>query len=94
MKLIFYIDPEAQQPHIHGHGVAEEEVRQVMRNRAEDRPAKNGCRSAIGRTRAGRVLRVIYTPARNEHGWFVITAYDVRGKALEAFRRRQRRRGR
>jgi hypothetical protein len=31
MEIRFYNDPETCQPHIFGHGVTEDEVRQVMR---------------------------------------------------------------
>ena len=47
-------------------------------------------RSAVGRTRAGRYVRVIYVPEPG--GVFVITAYELVGKALMAYRRRMRQR--
>jgi len=48
-------------------------------------------RVAIGQTEAGRYLRVIYVPELG--GAFVITAYELRGKPLIAYRRRRRRKG-
>jgi hypothetical protein len=48
---------------------------------------------AIGQTRAGRALRVIYVPDPEPDSIFVITAYELRGKPLVAYRRRQRRKG-
>lgn len=62
MTIRFYIDPETGLPHIYGHGVVEEEVEEVLRAPGEDRPGREGSRTAIGQTRAGRYLRVIYVP--------------------------------
>ncbi len=93
MNLRFYRDPETDEPHIYGHGVDEGEVADVLKRPGEDRPGNDGSRIAIGRTRAGRCLRVIYVPDAEPDGVFVITAYDLRGKALLAYRRRLRRRG-
>ena len=38
MEIRFYEDPDTGLPHIYGHGVTEEEVRQVLRSRGEDLP--------------------------------------------------------
>jgi hypothetical protein len=46
---------------------------------------------AIGQTDAGRYLRVIYVPDAQPGSVFVITAYELAGKPLLAFRRRMRR---
>lgn len=93
MNLRFYLDPETGDPHIYGHGVDEGEVADVLRSPGEDRPGRDDTRVAIGQTRAGRHLRVIYVRDDEPDSVFVITAYDLRGKALLAFRRRRRRRG-
>jgi hypothetical protein len=93
MKVRFYLDPETGEPHIYTHGVTEEETEDVVRNPGEDRPGREGSRVAIGRTRAGRYLRVIYVPDLEPDSIFVITAYDLTGKPLTAYRRRLRRRG-
>lgn len=45
----------------------------------------------IGRTAGGRYLRVIYVPDPEPNSVFVITAYELRGKPLIAYRRRRRR---
>jgi hypothetical protein len=68
MRILFYEDPDTGLPHIYGHGVTEEEVRQVLGSRGEDLPG----------TRDSRMK----------------TAYELRGKAKTAFRRRQRRKPR
>ena len=94
MHIRFYLDPETGGPHIYSHGVSEEEVEDVLRHPAEDRSGREGARVALGRTRAGRYLRVIYAPDPEPESVFVITAYELRGKPLAAYRRRRRRRGR
>jgi len=91
MRLRFYIDPETDQPHIYNHNVAESEVRDVLMRPGEDRPGQEGSRVAIGQTRSGRHLRIIYVPDPDENGIFVITAYPLTGKALMAYRRRKKR---
>jgi uncharacterized DUF497 family protein len=91
VNIRFFIDPETAAPHIYKHGVSEEEVEEILINPAEDRPGKEGSRVALGRTSAGRYLRVIYVPDPQPNSVFVITAYELKGKPLTAFRRRQRR---
>jgi hypothetical protein len=56
----------------------------------EDRPGKEGSRIAMGQTRAGRYLRVIYVPDPEPDSVFVITAYELSGSPLKAYRRRRR----
>ena len=92
MAIRFYLDPESGLPHVYGHDVDEGEVAQVLARPGEDRPGRDGSRVAIGQTRAGRYLRVIYVAEQG--GVFVITAYELRGRPLLAYRRRRRRRGR
>jgi len=94
MHLRFYIDPETDAPHIHNHRVDEDEVEEVLRGPREDRPGREGSRIAIGQTRGGRILRVIYVPDPEPDSVFVITAYELHGKALSAYRRRRRRKRR
>lgn len=93
MQVRFYIDPETGEPHIYNHDVTEEEIEDVIRRPGEDRPGRDGSRVAIGQTRAGRFLRVIYVPDPEPESIFVITAYELRGKPLTAYRRRRRRKG-
>ena len=89
----FYVDSETGEPHIYGHKVSEEEAADVLRNAGEDRLGSEGTRVAIGRTRAGRYLRVVYVPDPQPESVFVITAYELRGKPPAAYQRRRRRRG-
>jgi len=93
MKLRFFINPETNTPHIYQHGVTEQEVEDILAHPGEDRLGHEGSRVAIGQTRSGRYLRVIYVPDKETKSIFVITAYDLLGKALLlAYRRRMRRR--
>ncbi len=91
MNLRFYTDPETQVPHIYRHDVSESEVEEVLARSGEDRPGREGARIAIGRTAAGRYLRIVYVPDPEPNSLFVITAYELRGKPLTAYRRRRRR---
>ena len=90
MKIRFYVDPETEQPHIYNHAVREDEVEDVLKKPGEDRPGREGSRVAIGKTCAGRYLRVIYVPDPIPESVFVITAYELIGKPLKAYRRRRR----
>jgi len=93
MNIRFYRDPETDEPHIYGHDVDEDEVAHVLENPGEDRPGRDGSRVTIGKTADGRYLRVIYVPDPEPDSVFVITAYELRGKPLIAYRRRRRRKG-
>ncbi len=92
MRIGFYIDSETGLPHIHNHQIIETEVEDVLEKPDEDRPGREGSRVAIGQTRGGRFLRVIYVPDPRPDSIFVITAYELDGKPLVAYRRRRRRR--
>ena len=91
MDIRYYIDPETGEPHIYRHNVREDEVEDVLRRPGEDRPGDKDARIAIGQTDAGRHLRVVYVPGLIPQSVFVITAYDLVGKPLAAYRRRRRR---
>ena len=94
MEYRFNIDPETGLPHIYDHSVTEQEVREVFMWRGDEFPGRRGARIRFGQTSAGRYLKVIFVPDDGRESIFVITAYDLRGNALKAFRRRQRRRAR
>lgn len=91
MKVRYYINPKTEMPHIYEHGVSEQEVEGVLMHPGEDRPGSEGSRVVIGRTSGGRYLRVIYVRDPEPESVFVITAYELRGKPLIAYRRRRRR---
>ena len=92
MDVRYYIDPETGEPHLFKHGVRTDEVEDVLLRPGEDRPGWEGARVALGKTKAGRHLRVIYVPDPAPNSVFVITAYELTGKPLTAYRRRVRRR--
>ena len=94
MSLRFYIDPETDYPHIYGHGVQEYEVEDVMLSPGEDIPGRENSRIAIGQTRGGRYILVVYVRDPQPDSVFIITAYQLTGNALAAYRRRMRRRSR
>jgi hypothetical protein len=91
MEVRFYIDLETDQPHIYEHGVTEDEVREVLGKKGDDFKGRRNSRIRFGQTAGGRYLKVVYKPDEDRDSVFVITAYDLRGNALNAFRRRQRR---
>ncbi len=91
-NIRFYIDPETDLPHIYKHQVSEAEVEQVLAGPGEDRQGSEDSRVAIGQTQSGRYLRVIYVPDAQPGSVFVITAYELHGKALAAYRRRRHKR--
>lgn len=90
MTIRFYLDPATGLPHFYNHDVDEVEVEQVLANRDEDRPGTKKSRIAIGRTDAGRILRVVYVRDPTPDSVFVVTAYELTGKPLVAFRRRMK----
>ncbi len=94
MEIRYYEDPDTGLPHIYGHGVTEAEVRQVLRSSGEDLPGTRDSRMKLGQTATGRYLQVIYVPDEDPDSVFVITAYELQGKAKTAYRRRQRRKPR
>ncbi len=92
MRYRFYIDPETERPHVENHGVGLRECIEVLRNSMQDFASGPGSRQALGPTRDGRLLKVIYTIDGTSGEVFIITAYPLRGNQLKAYRRRSRRR--
>jgi hypothetical protein len=90
MRIRFFHDSATGLPHIYRHGVCEEEVLEVFGTPGEDRPGRDGSRILIGQTDAGRYLRVVYVRDPNPDSAFVVTAYELSGKPLQAYRRRQK----
>lgn len=90
MNIRYYSDPETGFPHIYKHNVFESEVEDVLLKPGEDRLGREGSRIAMGQTSAGRYLRVIYVPDPEPASVFVITAFDLSGKPLTAYKRRRR----
>jgi hypothetical protein len=94
MELRFWDDPETGLPHIYQHDVTEEEVRQVLNRPGLDYPESQNARAHLGQTLAGRHLKVVYVLDEGGKSAFVVTAYELRGKALKAYRRAKRRKKR
>lgn len=93
MNIRFHTDLDGE-PHIHGHNVSEAEVIEVLDRPLERIAGRDSSFITIGRTRAGRILTVIDTLARDGDGIFVITAYDLPVKQVRALNRRLKRRRR
>jgi hypothetical protein len=93
VQLRFLIDSDTDLPHIYTHNVDEEGVRDVLRKPLEEIQGRRNSIVALGQTRAGRYLKVIYVPDDHGDGIFVITAYDLPSRQLHALRRRLRRKG-
>ena len=94
MNIRFYSDPGTGLPHIYDHEVTEDEVEEVLLNPGEDWLGRRKTRNALGQTQSGRYLQVVYVRDPKPNSVFVITAYELTGKPLAAYRRRQRKRGR
>ena len=90
MNTRFYIDPITELPHLYNHNVNEEEAIEVLNHPIEDRMGDNDARVAVGQTRAGRYLRVIYVHDDEPNSVFIITAYDLPRKQLHALNRRRK----
>ena len=93
MNIRFYKDTETGLPHIYKHGVAEDEVEDVLLNPGEKRSGSRQSKVVIGQTQSGRYLRIVYVEDPEPDSVFVVTAYELTGKPLTAYRRRQRRKG-
>jgi hypothetical protein len=93
MNVRFHTNPDGE-PHIHDHGVAEDEVLEALAWPLEQISGRDESTILIGRTAAGRVLKVIFADARDGQSIFIITAFDLPAKQLRALRRRLKRRRR
>ncbi|MCD4787631.1 MAG: DUF4258 domain-containing protein [Desulfobacterales bacterium] len=87
---IYYIDQKKGLPHIYNHNISESEVEDVLLRPGEDRHGRDGSRIVLGQTRAGRYLKVIYIPDAEQESVFIITAFELTGKPLVAYKRRRR----
>lgn len=81
--------PDTGRQRAYGYGVSEDEVNEVLRGPGEDVPAANHSRIKVGRTSAGRYLRVIYLPDADGASVLAFNAYDLKDKE-KADRRRGR----
>jgi hypothetical protein len=90
VDIRYHIDAETGLPHIYDHGVSEVEVREILSGRCWVLRGRRRSKLAMGQTRSGRYLKVIFAPDEDGEGVFVITAYPLTGRGLAAFRRRRR----
>lgn len=56
-----YLFDSSGEPHIYSHDVLEHEVEEALARAVETVPGRGVSRVAIGQTRAGRYLKVIYS---------------------------------
>ena len=94
MDIGFYIDPETGAPHIYNHDIDENEIAEVLRNPGEDRAGHGGARVASVKPAAAVICELFMLRLPQPDTIFVITAYELQGKPLTAYRRRRRRRHR
>lgn len=93
MKIRFYIDPVTDLPHIYNHDVDEDEVRDIPSDPGDVQRSSGQSKMAFGQTSGGRYLCVVYVRDPQPHSFFVVTAYELRGNDLNAYRRRRRKKG-
>jgi len=74
------------------HNVTEAEAAEALADPLESVKGRGTSVIAIGQTRAGRYLKVIYSPDDIGDGIFVITAFDVPSRQIRALLKRIRRR--
>jgi hypothetical protein len=91
MQIRYHIDSTTGQPHIYEHEVSEQEVEDILSRPLQDIRGRDDSRIAIGKTREGRYLKVIYVPDPVPNSVFVISAYELGSKAKRALRRWRRR---
>jgi hypothetical protein len=91
MDIRFHRDPDSGLAHCYSqHGVGEREAIEVLQHPGKRFRHRDGTLVVEGQTDAGRYLRVIYREYRDREYMLVITAYDLRGGAKQAYRRRRR----
>ena len=92
MDFRFYKDPDSGLAHCYAqHGITEREVIEVLHRAGRRWRRRDGSMVAEGQTDGGRYLRIIYRDFEREGYTFVITAYDLTGKAKQAYRRKRKR---
>ncbi|MFN0011370.1 MAG: hypothetical protein ACKVS8_06970 [Phycisphaerales bacterium] len=87
----FHLDADTGRPHLESHGVKDFEAVEVIERPMQDFASDRGSRIALGQTRAGRYLQVVYRRDEDGDGVFVITAFAMNEKRKAALRRRTRR---
>ncbi len=93
MNVRFYVDPESGEPHFARHRISLEDVVHVLARPLESRPGREGAFTVLGRTGAGKYIRVVYVADAEPDSVFVITAYKIGPHTRRALLRRLGRRG-
>jgi hypothetical protein len=83
MRIRYHINPDGE-PHIYDHGVFEAEVREALERPLFKMSGRGDSTLWFGSTRAGRILKIVFTDARDGD---VITAYELPPKQQRALRR-------
>lgn len=92
MEIRFNRDSDTGLAHCYTqHNISEREVIEVLRRPGDVFRKGEDALAAEGQTNAGRYIRVIYREFPDRGYLFVITAYDLKGNAKLAYRRRHRR---
>jgi uncharacterized DUF497 family protein len=73
--------------HIARHGVAQEEIEELIEGPCLKRKTRSGCYMVYGRSYSGRYLAVVVSP-RDEGYAYVVTAREMTGTEKKWFRRR------
>jgi len=89
MEYRFYKDPDTGMAHCRNHGVTELEAISVVQSPGRLFRNQDESLVAEGQTLSGRYIRVVYREDSQDDSIFVITAYDMGGKAKRAYRRRK-----
>ena len=91
MHIRFYRDPATGEPST---TMMSQKMKSKMSSVAQVKTTWVGKGLVLPSVRHGlEVFRVIYVPDPEPDSIFVITAYELRGKPLTVYRRRQRRKG-
>jgi hypothetical protein len=92
MNVRFNKNPDGE-PHVRDHHVEVSEVLEALEDSLESISGGADTTIVIGRTRSGRMLKIVHAPSRDGDGIFVVTAFDLPAKQIRALKRRLRRRG-
>ncbi len=88
MRVRCYADPGSGDPHYARHGLSLDDIVEVLARPLEGRSGREGASTVLGRTRAGKYIRVVYVVDSEPDSVFVITAYEIGVKTRKALLRR------
>src|SRR4051812_3687098 len=82
MELRFWNDPKRAYCTFMGTGSPKRKCGRCWPAQGVDFPDRENSRVHLGQTSAGRYLKVVSVPDEGSDSAFVVTAYELRGKAL------------